>query len=254
MACFYGPLRSKLPTATSGTPQPLWEIDLTKFGYQGRPPIHLGPEDSWGIATYKQGVAFIGPDMLAAFFIVHDDPSGAATEKRKPSPSDPYRLVVVFLNTARGQLIKRLDWRLPSTSESVSEPSFFPATKGSFIVGIGNTLSLYSPDFKLLAEHTAPEEFAAIASPAGDTLLLGDTRKVGGGWTERFDLLETGGLSVLHSWESAPQHNQILWGDEIASMTSQAVSSARWTPPRNHCSRAGTGFAEIGISSTRKRL
>jgi hypothetical protein len=224
-AAFSGFLRSKLQTtAADGTPQPFWETDLTNFGYQGRPPIHLAAEVNWGTATYQQGVAFTGPDVLAAFFVVHDEPSGATIGRRVPSLSDSYRLVVIFLSTAGGQFIRQLDWRLPTTSQSVSSPSFFPATEGRFIVRIGNSLSLYSPDFKLLAEHTAGEGFAAIASPAGETILLGDTHKLEGEWIEQFELLETDGLTVLHSWESAPQRNQILWGDEIASMTSQSVS------------------------------
>ena len=205
-------------------PQPLWENDLTKFGYQGRPPVHLGPEDNWGFSTYKQGVVFTQPGVLAAFFVVHDDPPGAMSELRKPLPTDPFRLVAVFFNSEKGEFIKRLDWPLPSTAQSVSEPFFFPATKGRFVVGIGNTLSLYSPDFKILAQHTARAEIGGIASPSGETFLLEDVLEVGGQWEEQFDLIETEGLSVLESWRSPQQQNQILWGDEIASMTPQGIS------------------------------
>ena len=77
----------------SKPPQPLWEVDLSKFGYQGKPPIHLGPEDAWGTWTYQQGVVFTEPNVVAVFFVVHDEPSGAASGQRKSSPSDSYRLV-----------------------------------------------------------------------------------------------------------------------------------------------------------------
>ena len=218
------PSDRSMTAAGSTTTQPIWEIDLAKFGYQGRPPIHLGPELAWGTSTYQQGVFFTERNVVAAFFVVHDDPSGAATEDRKPLPTDPYRLVGVFLNAERGELIKKLDWPLPSTAQSVSNAFFIPATKGRFIVGIGNTLLLYSPDFKILAQHTAQAEIAGVASPSGETVLLGDTRKLNGQWTEQFDLLETEGLSVRKSWKSPPQQNYILWGDEIARVTPQSVS------------------------------
>lgn len=205
--------------------RPLWEIDLTKFGYQGRPPIHLGPELAWGTATYQQGVFFTEPNVITAFFVVHDNPSGvAAAADRKPLPSDPYRLVAVFLDAKRGELIRKLEWPLPSTAQSVSNAFFIPATKGRFIIGLGDTLSLYSPDFKVLAQHIAQTEISGVASPSGETVLLGDTRRLAGQWTEQFDLLETEGMSVLKTWKSLPQDNYILWGDEIARMTPQSIS------------------------------
>lgn len=218
------PAGLSITTAADAPPLPLWEIDLTKYGYQGRPPIHLGPEDLWGTWTYKQGVVFTEPNVVVVFFVVHDEPSGSAPEPRKPLPSDPYRLRAVFLSADRGELIKQLDWPLPNATQDASEPFFFPATKGRFVVGVGNTLTLYSADFKILAQHTAQTELEAIASPSGETILLGDTRKLAGQWTEQFDLLEAEGLSVLKSWKSAPQPNQIIWGDGIASMSSQSIS------------------------------
>jgi hypothetical protein len=207
---------------TNRPPQPLWIIDLIKFGYQGRPPIYLGPEDEWGFWTYNQGVVFTEPNVVAAFFIAHDNPPGAVSGQGKPSPSDPFRLVAVFINSEKGELIKKLDWPLPAGTHQ--RALFIPTTKGRFLVGIGNTLSLYSPDFKILAQRTVQAEMAGIASPSGETVLLGDTQKVAGQWIEQFDLLETEGLTVLKSWKSVPQHNQILWGDEIASMTPQSIS------------------------------
>jgi hypothetical protein len=225
VAAFCYPLPSGFSIAsTNRPPQPLWENDLAKIGYQGRPPVHLGPEDNWGFSTYTQGVVFMEPGVLAAFFVVHDDPPGTSSDLRKPLPTDPFRLVVVFFNSEKGELIKKLDWPLPSTAESVSEPFFFPATRGRFVVGIGNTLSLYSPDFKMLAQHTADAEIEGIASPSGETILLEGPREVGGQWAEQLDLIETEGLKVLKSWKSSPQQNQILWGDEIASMTPQSIS------------------------------
>jgi len=219
--CHLLPLKFSV-SATTNTPQPVWEIDLTKYGYQGRPPVHLGNENTASMSwTYKQGVFFTEPNVLVAFFVVHDEPSNTAPEQHKASPSDSFRLEVVSLNSDKGELFKKLDLPLPS----ITQPFLvFPATNGRFIVGIGNALTLYSPDFKIIAQHTVPGVIAGIASPSGETVLLEDTQKVGSEWIEQCELLETGGLTVLKSWKSAPQMNQILWGDEIGSMRYGSIS------------------------------
>jgi hypothetical protein len=204
-------------------PQPQWEIDLSKFGYQGRPPMHLGTEDNWGFWTYQQGVVFTGPNVVAVYFVVRDNPSGTLSAKNKPSPSDAFRLVAVFLSADRGELIKKLDWRLPNATQSVSPSFFFPATKGRFTVGIGNTLSLYSPEFELLAQYDAHQEFEATASPAGDTILLRHSHLVDGKWVSQSDLLDTEQLSVRRSWNGAPP-NQFSWGDELAWVSERSLN------------------------------
>jgi hypothetical protein len=201
-------------------PQPEWEIDLKKFGYQGRPPVLVAPEDTEGPWTYEQGVIFTESNVVAAFFIVRDDPSGTAFQPRRFSPSNRFRLVAAFFNSESGEFIKKLDWPVTPGQSSVH---LLPATKGRFIVGIGNTLSLYSPDFKIIAERTTNSEIAAT-SPSGETVLLGNTQLVAGQWTEQFDLLETEGLTVLKSWKSLPQQNQILWGDQIAASSFHSIT------------------------------
>jgi hypothetical protein len=66
--CHLLPLKFSV-SATTNTPQPVWEIDLTKYGYQGRPPVHLGNENTASMSwTYKQGVFFTEPNVLVAFF------------------------------------------------------------------------------------------------------------------------------------------------------------------------------------------
>src|SRR5271155_4096065 len=155
-------------------PKPLWEIDLTKFGYQGRPPaalqhltnVSLMPFGSW---IDQQGVAFTDPNVIVVYFVVHEDPPGAANG-REPSPSDPFRLLAIFLNASNGEFIRKLDWPIPAGPNGVSPSFFFPATKGRFIVGVGSSLKLYSPDFKLLTQFDAESDLDPIASPSGDSL------------------------------------------------------------------------------------
>ena len=86
-------------------PKPLWEMDVSKFGYQGRPPAalaHLAPSvkpmAGW---AYQQGVAFTGPDVAVVYFVI--DYAPGAADQREPSVSDPFRLVALFLNASNGR-------------------------------------------------------------------------------------------------------------------------------------------------------
>ncbi len=203
-------------------PKPLWEIDLSKFGYQGRPPAALArlapsvaPMAEW---AYQQGVAFTAPNVAVVYFVIDDAPGTA--ERRESSVSDPFRLVALFLNANDGELIKRLDWPLPANPQAVAPSFFFPAANGRFVVGLGNALNLYSSDFKLLHQFDAQSELSPIVSPSGESLLLPTMSQVNGQWTTRYDLLDTATLSVFKSWNEAatrPPHTiQALWGDELA--------------------------------------
>jgi hypothetical protein len=205
------------------SPKPVWEIELSNFGYQGRPPAalqHLPPSlqpfASW---AYQQGVAFTDPNTVVVYFVVHDDPPGAA-EHRDPALSDSFRLVAMFLNADNGELKKKLDWPLPANPRAVPPSFFFPATKGQFIVALGNTLNLYSSDFKLLAHFDGHSDLSPIASPSGQSLLLSTDNQVDGQWTTRYDLVDTTNLSELKTWSEAasipPHRIQAVWDDELA--------------------------------------
>jgi hypothetical protein len=79
-------------------PKPLWEIDLSKFGYQGRPPAalaHLAPsvEPMAGWA-YQQGVTFAAPNVAVVYFVIDDAPGFAG--RRELLVSDPLRLVALL--------------------------------------------------------------------------------------------------------------------------------------------------------------
>jgi hypothetical protein len=54
-------------------PQPLWEIDLSKFGYQGRPQESGEAGTWWG---GRQSLVFMQENVLAATFQVHIENSG----------------------------------------------------------------------------------------------------------------------------------------------------------------------------------
>ena len=124
-------------------PKPLWEIDLSKFGYQGRPPAALQHLDNVSLMRFgswidQQGAAFTDPNVLIAYFVVHDDPPGTAAH-REPLPSDPFRLVAIFLNSSNGELVRVLDWPLPANpnGNGVSASFFFPRPKDGSLLGWG---------------------------------------------------------------------------------------------------------------------
>ncbi len=218
LASFFLPLLMQ-----SQTPKPLWKIDLSKFDYQGRPPAtlahlppSLGPMVDW---AYQQGVVFTGPNVVVVYFVVHDEPPGTK-EPREPALSDPFRLIAVFLNANNGEFIRKLDWPLPANPQAVAPSFFFSAANGRFVVGLGSTLDLYSSDFKLLHHFDAQSELSPIVSTSGESLLLSTVCWVDSQWTTRYDLLDTGTLSVTKSWSEAatrPPHTiEALWGDETA--------------------------------------
>jgi hypothetical protein len=131
-------LLSSIAQSLAQNPLPLWELNLEKFGYQGRPPAalaHLSENDlttRFGTAIFNQGVVFTDPSVAVAYFVVHDDSPGSA-EPRVPLISDPFHLVAVFLNVRNGEVTKKLEWTLPADSQNVSRA---PAKNG----GVGGRI------------------------------------------------------------------------------------------------------------------
>ncbi|MGA9671067.1 MAG: hypothetical protein WBQ94_17790 [Terracidiphilus sp.] len=202
------------------SPKPLWEVDLSKYGYQGRPPAGLEHVQSSASWAYQQGVAFTSPNVVVAYFVVRDIAPAIPQNRHEASISDPFRLIAVFLNTKNGELIKRMDWPLPADPSEVPPSFFFPTTNGRFLVGIGNTLSLYSPEFKLLAHMDDPSDWSPIVSPSGESLLLVTGSQVNGKWIPGYELLDTADFSILKSWNEPPSDPpyqiDAVWNDEAA--------------------------------------
>ncbi len=216
--------------AQSQASQSLWEVNLSQYGYQGRPPAalaHLPPSRSPLAAwAYQQGVAFTDQDIVVGYFVVHDDSPAKATERSEPSISDPFRLIAIFLNADNGALIRKLDWPLPVDPNAVSPSFFFPATKGRFLVALGDTLSLYSSDFKILAHIDAQSDFEPVASPSGESILLNTGSEVNGHWIPQYQLVDTKTLSTINSSAEPSSHLphsiEAVWNDELA-----------WTEPNS---------------------
>src|ERR1700722_47434 len=149
-------------------PHPLWEVDLSKFDYQSKPRESNEGNRWW---RDRQGLVFTQENVLATTFQVHIE-NGGPSVRGKTLPTDPYHMVALFLDTGRGDVIKKGDWSVKNSDRTW----FFPAQNGQFILGIGDKLSLYSPDLSIITErtmHAAYGQFTmAMASPAADTFLL----------------------------------------------------------------------------------
>jgi hypothetical protein len=216
-------LRSAVHSAP-GNPSPLWTIDLAQYGYQGRPPIKLSNADNWGGATYYQGVAFTDANTLAAYFVVHENPPGAALD-RAPLPTDPYHLVVVFFNLTTHEVVKKHSWIMPGNAKYVSPANFFAAKAGGYIVRYGDFLALYSSSFKCITWRKIGYGIDIIASPAGDTLLLLETRQTDGRWTQKLEIVDTDRLATVKSWTTTPDHRaEALWGQQIVARDRSSTS------------------------------
>jgi hypothetical protein len=200
------------------TPNPLWETELTHLGYQGRPPAtvaHLSPVSASSFTwAYQQGVVFTNQDTVAFYFVVYDAPSGNS-ESHASGTLGSFRFVAIFLNARNGELIKQLDWALPPDVNPANPPSLFAAERGRFIVVLGQTINLYSADFKLLARSVGRDGINPLVSPSGESLLLRSFH----GRSVQYDLLDTEKLSVLRSWnepvgDSLPAVGS-FWGDRF---------------------------------------
>jgi hypothetical protein len=207
-------------------PQPLWEIDLSKFGYQARPEESGEVGSRW---RYRQSLVFLQENVLATTFQVHIENSGFSVRDKK-LPTDPYHMVALFLDAGRGEPIKKAAWSV-KTSDCTW---FFPARDGQFILGLGDKLSLYSPDLSVITErtmHAAYGQFLmAMANPTADTFLVLYNGGPDFKYAFKLDLLDTTDLSTLSSWSGdQPMPGWALWGNELARFSEHDIRIE--TPP-----------------------
>jgi hypothetical protein len=204
----------------ASAPQPLWEIDLSKYEYQIRPR-----ESNEGTRWWRdrQGLVFTQETVLATTFEAHSENSGPSV-RDKTLPADPYHIVALFLDAGRGEVIKKSDWSVKKSDRTW----FFPAQNGQFILGIGTKLSLYSPDVSLVTERTLPASYGnlimAMPSPAADTFLVLYIGSPDIKYASTLDLIGTTRLSTLNSWtgdQSRPKW--VLWGNELARFSDHAM-------------------------------
>jgi hypothetical protein len=201
-------------------PQPLWEIDLSKYEYQARPRDSNEGNGWW---RDRQGLVFTQETVLATTFETHVENSGPSV-RDKSLPTDPYHIVALFLDAGRGEVIKKTDWAVKSSDRTW----FFPAQNGQFILGIGTKLSLYSPDISLVTERTLPASYGnlimAMPSPAADTFLVLYIGSPESKYASTLDLIETTHLSTLNSWTGERSRPPwVVWGNVVARFSEHDI-------------------------------
>jgi hypothetical protein len=125
--------------------------------------------------------------------------------------------VTVFLDAKDGTVVRKGDWPVRTADRTF----FFPAPNGQFVLGIGTTMYLYSPDLKIAAHRTLAASWGNVmmttSSPAADTFMVlyaGDTEAH---YVQTLDLIDSNSLSTLKSWigdQARPPW--ALWGNELA--------------------------------------
>jgi len=194
-------------------PKPLWEIDLSKYEYGSKPRESNEGHRWW---TDRQNLVFTQENVLATTFEVHTENTGPSV-RDKALATDPYHIVALFLDAGQGAVVKKGDWPVKTSDRSW----FFPAQDGQFILGIGDELSLYSPDLSLVTERIMPASYGnflmIMASPAADTFLVQYIGNPEIKYALTLDLLDTTRLSTLASWTGDQARPKwILWGNELA--------------------------------------
>jgi hypothetical protein len=202
------------------SPQPLWEIDLSKFDYQSRSRQSNERTHWW---RNRQSLVFTQENVLATTFQVHIENSGPSV-RDKTLPTDPYHLVALFLDAGRGEVIEKGDWPVKSSDRTW----FFPAQHGEFILGIADRLSLYSPDLSVVTERTLEAGYGqfitAMPSPAADTFLVLYSGGAEFKYAWKLDLLDTTHLSTVNSWTGDQAHPPwIVWGTELARISEHDI-------------------------------
>jgi hypothetical protein len=212
-------------TALLREPQPIWEFDLSKSGYQAPESLPTSRRHDLPVSGYTRGVTFTTSSVLVAYFETHDEKANLSS-RDELQPTDPYHLHAIFLDTDHREVLAQGDWPVRPSNPTY----FFAAREGKFVVADGEALSLYSPDRSLIAGlkipwlHEAPfKSWSSQISPDGETLLVQHGVGQKGAYGVQFDLYNVSQLSLLKTWETQNLAPLTLWGRAMAWTKRQDV-------------------------------
>jgi hypothetical protein len=211
--------------ADSRKTEPLWDLDLSKYGYQAPESLPTSRRHDLSLWSNARGLTFTAPNVLVAYFETRDEKTYLSS-RDELQPTDPYHLHALFLDTDHGEVLAQGDWPVRP-----SIPCYFFAVRdGKFVVADGEELSFYSPDRLLIKRlkipwlHEGPfKSWSAQISPDGETLLVQHGVGHKGAYGVQFDLYSVSQLSLLNTWETRNLAPLTLWGHEIAWTKRQEV-------------------------------
>jgi len=178
-------------SGASALPQPIWQVDLHSFGYDGYKPnreFRTGPT--------LHPLCFPSNGVLIVSFLKHD----ATTALMAPDRNNgnlPLKLHAIFLSAEAGTVQATKTWPTPHPHVDV-----IPARNGQFAVLLPGKLTLYSPDIEPLKELSIPlpppplDPPYDMASPQGESAVLGFSGK-----DSHIDWINTDNLRILGSWK-----------------------------------------------------
>jgi hypothetical protein len=199
-------------------PEPVWEVDLTKFGYQAPESLPTSRRHDLSLWSNARGLTFTAPNVLVAYFETRDEKTELSS-RDELQPTDPYHLHALFLDANHGEVLAQGDWPVRPSIPCY----FFAARDGKFVVADGEELSLYSPDRLLITRlkipwlHEGPfKSWSAQISPDGETLLVQHGVVQGGANAVQLDLYGVAQLSLLKTWTKLKYKAWALWSRQLA--------------------------------------
>jgi len=213
---------------------PQWSMDLNLYGYRSF------EEQDLRLWTRQQGVRFLTNEALVVYQVQRSENQ---TELKKRNPSGgggSFRLKLSIFDVHSGKALKQMD--IPASSEAAS---VIPTHDGSFIVRTGESVALYSADFRPLKSiqlpmrHSSGQEWWDVdVAPSGKTIFLAHqlASREEGSKTE-LDILDgdslesVGHLSVSHlnSWSAGDEF--IASADPYRERGNGILSlDGQWTP------------------------
>jgi hypothetical protein len=198
-------------------PQSVWEVDLSKFGYQAPESLPTSRRHDLSLWSNARGLTFTAPNILVAYFETHDEKTELSS-RDELKPTDPYHLHALFLDTDHGEVLAQGDWPVRASNPSY----FFAAQEGNFIVGDGDSLSLYSPNRLLIRKlqvpwlHEAPPLlWTAQIGSSGDAFLVQHELSQRD-HQPQLELYDAAHLSLLKTWTKPKYKAWALWGRQLA--------------------------------------
>lgn len=188
---------------------PLWQVDLRSFGYTGFEPRG----EKWDVGLGADPICFPDKDLVVATFLTPATVSGLSRRDQANSLF-PFRLHVIALESATGQVRATKEWPVPYSRAAVA-----PVRAGKFILLTPEGMSLYSAALQKLkdlplpfAHHSNVHVWAVYFSPSGTSLLFEYSDPEG----FHCQWIKAEGLEVVRSWTEKPGWGFSISDNEIA--------------------------------------
>lgn len=151
---------------------------------------------------------------VMATFVIRANREGTILSRPDEPATSPFRLRAIFVNATTGRIKAAVGW--PSDAR---DASVVAAHDGGFVTQRGARVDLYGTGPKELKQIRLPPgaDWRATPSPDGKSILFSafDPRSRTNSWL----WIDTGDLSIRHSWEGQPDGGISIADESIALST-----------------------------------